>query len=134
MEKENTQKSQDVPSGIKNYFLARGYDYVEFLGNFIMYKVYRARYFNDNAIAPCPTILAKERRFRKCRPGYETHVVYEYLEKEQNNYFKWYLIVIRIRLLIDKILCYILVLLIPHSDYGLLKKIKKISSEVWKTY
>lgn len=134
MEKEKTQKIQDVPSGINTYFLERGYDYVEYLGDFLKYKVYRARFFNENVMAPCPTILAKGHKFRKCRPGYEIQVLYDHLEKGNNSFSILNLLSIHIGLFIDKILCYIMLLLIPHPNYGLIKKIKIISGEVWESY
>lgn len=134
MEKDILIKSQNIPSGINTYFIERGYDYVEYLGDFMKYKVFRARYFNANVIAPCPTILAKGHKFRKCRPGYEIHVVYDYLEKGKKNISMWHLLAIRIGLFFDNILCVIMILLIPDPDYGLLKKIKKISSELWEVY
>lgn len=127
-------KSQDVPSGINTYFLERGYDYVEYLGDFMKYKVYRARFFDDNVLAPWPTILAKGYKFRKCRPGYEVHVVYDNLEKGENKLSACQLLSIRIRLFIDNILWVIMLLLIPDPNYGLLKKIKIISCEVWESY
>ena len=132
MERETIHKSQDVPSGINTYFLERGYDYVEYLGDFMKYKVYRARFFNDNVIAPWPVILAKDYEFRGCRPGYEIHAVFDYLEKGQNNYSMWHLLAIRIGLFVDKMLCNIMLLLIPHPKYGFLKRIKILSSEVWE--
>ena len=134
MEREAIHKSQDVPSGINTYFLERGYDYVEYLGDFMKYKVYRARFFNDKVIAPWPVILAKDYEFRGCRPGYEIHVVFDFLEKGQNNYSMWHLLAIRIGVFVDKILCYIMLLLIPHPKYGLLKRIKLLSSDVWEKY
>ena len=134
MGKETIHKSHDVPSGINNYFLERGYDYVEYLGDFMKYKVYRAGYYNENVLAPLPTILAKGHKFRKCRPGCEKHIVYEYLEKGHNNFSMWHLLSIRIRLFIDNILWGVIALLIPDSNNGLLKKIKIFSSEVWESY
>ena len=134
MEREAIHKSQDVPSGINTYFLERGYDYVEYLGDFMKYKVYRARFFNDNVIAPWPVILAKGHKFRGCRPGYEIHVVFDYLERGQNNYAMWHLLAIRIRLFIDNILCVVMALLIPDPNYGLLKKIKIILNGAWESY
>ena len=134
MEREAIHKSQDVPSGINTYFLERGYDYVEYLGDFMKYKVYRARFFNDNVIAPWPVILAKDYEFRGCRPGYEIHAVFDYLERGQNNYSMWHLLAIRIRLFIDNILCVVMALLIPDPNYGLLKKVKIILSGVWESY
>ena len=134
MERETIHKSHDVPSGINTYFLERGYDYVEYLGDFMKYKVYRARFFNDKVIAPWPVILAKDHKFRKCRPGYEIHVVFDFLEKGQNNYSMWHLLAIRIRLFIDNILCVVMALLIPDPNYGLLKKIKIILNGAWESY
>lgn len=46
----------------------------------------------------------------------------------------WHLLAIRIRLFIDNILWGVMALLIPDSNYGLLKRIKIISSEVWESY
>lgn len=134
MEREAIHKSQDVPSDINTYFLERGYDYVEYLGDFIKHKVYRARFFNDNVLAPWPVILAKSHKFRGCRPGYEIHVIFDYLERRQNNYTMWNLLAVRIRLFIDNILCVVMALLIPDPNYGLLKKIKIILSGVWESY
>lgn len=133
MEREAIHKSQDVPSGINTYFLERGYDYVEYLGD-LKYKVYRARFFSDNVLAPWPTILAKGRKFRMCRPGYEKHVVYDILEKGENKFSACQLLSIRIRLFIDNILCVVMALLIPDPNYGLLKKIKIILSGAWESY
>ena len=134
MGRETIHKSQDVPSGINIFFTERGYDYVEYLGDFMRYKVYRARFFNDNVLAPWPVILAKGQKFRGCRSGYEIHVVFDYLERGQNNYAMWHLLAIRIRLFIDNILCVVMTLLIPDPNYGLLKKVKIILSGVWESY
>lgn len=134
MARDTIQNLKNVPSGINTYFLEKGYDYVEYLGDFMKYKVYRAGYYDENVLAPLPTILAKGNNFRKCRPGYEKHIVYEYLEKNHNNFSMWHLLAIRIRLFIDNILWGVMALLIPDSNYGLLKKIKIISSEVWESY
>ena len=134
MRRDTIHKSQDAPRGINTYFLEGGYDYVEYLGDFLNYKVYRAGFFNDNVLAPWPVILAKDNKFRVCRPGYEKHVVYDYLEKGQNNYTMWNVLAIRIRLFIDNILCVLMALLIPDPHYGLLKKIKIILSGVWESY
>ena len=46
----------------------------------------------------------------------------------------WNLLAIRIRLFVDNILCVVMALLIPDSNYGLLKKIKIILSGVWESY
>ena len=134
MERETIQKSQDVPNGINTYFIERGYDYVEYLGDFMKYKVYRARFFDDNVLAPWPTILANGHKFRECRPGYEIDIVYEYLEQGKKKHSMWHLLAIHIGLFLDYILSVIMVLFIPHPNYGLLKKIKKISSKVWEIY
>ena len=134
MERKTIYKSQDVPSGIDTYFLERGYDFVEYLGDFMKYKVYRAGSFNDNVLAPWPVILAKDHKFRRCRPGCERGVVFDYLEKGQNNYTMWHLLAIRIRLFIDNIICVMMALLIPDSHYGLLKKIKILLSGGWESY
>ncbi len=134
MERETIHKPQDVPSGINTYFLERGYDYVEYLGDFMNYKVYRARFYNDYVIAPWPVILAKDHKFRECRPGYEVHIVFDYLEKEQDNYTMWRLLAIRIRLFFDHILCVVMALIIPDPNYGLFKKIEIILSGVWESY
>lgn len=122
------------PSDINTYFLERGYDYVEYLGDFMKYKVYKASFFNDNVLAPCPVILAKVHKFRGCRPGYEEHIVFDYLKKGQNNYTVWHLFAIRIRLFIDNILCVVMALFIPDSNYGLFKKIVIILSGLWESY
>lgn len=134
MERETIHKPQDVPSGINTYFLERGYNYVEYLGDFMNYKVYRARFYNDNVIAPWPVILAKDHKFRECRSGYEVHIVFDYLEKEQDNYTMWRLLAIRIRLFFDHILCVVMALIIPDPNYGLFKKIEIILSGVWESY
>lgn len=135
MKRENIHDLHDVPSGIETFFTEEGvYDYVEYLGDFLKYKVYRARFFNDNVLAPWTTILAKEHKFRGCRPGYEMHIVYDYLEKGKNNYSVFQLLLFRIRLFIDYILCVLMALLIPDSNYGLRKKIKIISGDVWESY
>lgn len=134
MERETVHKSQDVPISIETHFTEGVYDYVEYLGDFMKYKVYRARFFDDDVFTPFITILAKGYKFRKCRPGYEMHIVYDYLEKGICNFSMWHLLSIRIRLFIDKVFCYIMALLIPDHNYGLLKKIKIISSKIRELY
>ena len=80
-------------------------------------------------------IFAEGRKFRMCRPGYEKYVVYDILEKGENKFFVCQIISIRTRLSIDNILCIVMTLLIPDSNYGLLKKIIKIIlSGVWESY
>ena len=69
MERETIHKSQDVPSGIETYFVEGGYDYVEYLGDFMTYKVFRARYYDENALVEFPTILAKNHKCRSVGQG-----------------------------------------------------------------
>ena len=134
MERETIHKSQDVPSGFETYFVERGYDYVEYLGDFMTYKVYRARYYDENALVEFPAILAKDHKFRRCRSGYEKHIVLDYLKKGKDNYTMWHLLAIRIGLFVDMVLCYMMALLFPHPEYSILKRIKTFSSEDWKEY
>lgn len=46
----------------------------------------------------------------------------------------WHLLAIHIGLFLDYILSVIMILLIPHPNYGLLKKSKKTLCEVWEIY
>ena len=111
-------------SYITDYFKNRGFDYVEYLGEFFGYKVYRACYDCEDVLAPIPTILVKNNKFRYCRYGYETRVVYDYLEKGKESYSRWKIASIRISLFFDKLLTFIIVLLIPDKEYGFEDKIK----------
>lgn len=111
-------------SYLTDYFKNRGFDYVEYLGEFLVCRVYRACYNSEEVLAPIPTILAKNNKFRKCRDGYEKRVVYDYLENGKENFSKWQLTSIRIRLFFNNILTNIIVLLIPDEEYGLMDKIK----------
>ena len=63
-------------------------------------------------------------QFRYCRYGYETRVVYDYLEKGKESYSRWKIASIRISLFFDKLLTFIIVLLIPDKEYGFEDKIK----------
>lgn len=114
----------DVLSYLSDYFKDRGFDYVEYLGEFLGYKVYRACYNSEYVLAPIPTILVKNKRFRCCRDGYEKRVIYDYFEKGKKNYSKWKLAAIRIRLFFDKLFFFIIVFLIPDKKYGLMDRIK----------
>ena len=114
----------DVLSYLSDYFKDRGFDYVEYLGEFFRYKVYRACYDSEDVLAPIPTILVKNNKFRGCRDGYEKRIVYDYLEKGKENYSKWQLATIRIRLFFDKLIIAIIVLIIPNKGYGLMDKLK----------
>ena len=114
----------DVLSYLSDYFKDRGFDYVEYLGEFFGYKVYRACYDSEDVLAPIPTILVKNNKFRGCRDGYEKRIVYDYMEKGKENYSKWQLATIRIRLFFDKLIIAIIVLIIPNKGYGLMDKLK----------
>jgi hypothetical protein len=114
----------DVLSYLSDYFKDRGFDYVEYLGEFLGCRVYRACYNSEDVIAPIITILVKNNRFRNCRDGYEKRVIYDYFEKGKENYSKWQLESIRIRLFFDKLFFTIIVLLIHDKKYGLMDKIK----------
>lgn len=111
-------------SYLSDYFKDRGFDYVEYLGEFLEYRVYRACYNSEDVLAPIPTILVKNNKFRGCRDGYEKRVVYDYLEKGKEGYSKWQLASIRISLFFDKLFTVIIVLLIPDKEYGFVDKIK----------
>ncbi len=114
----------DVLSYLSDYFKDRGFDYVEYLGEFLGCRVYRACYNSEDVIAPIITILVKNNRFRNCRDGYEKRVIYDYFEQGKENYSKWQLESIRIRLFFDKLFFTIIVLLIHDKKYGLMDKIK----------
>ena len=111
-------------SYLTDYFKNRGFDYMEYLGEFLGYRVYRACYNSEVVFAPIPTILVKNNKFRGCRDGYEKRVIYDYFEKGKENHSKWQLAAIRIRLFFDKLFFTIIVLLIPDKEYGLMDKIK----------
>ena len=111
-------------SYLTDYFKNRGFDYVEYLGEFLGCRVYRACYNSEDVIAPIFTILVKNNRFRNCIDGYEKRVIYDYFEKGKENHSKWQLAAIRIRLFFDKLFFTIIVLLIPDKEYGLMDKIK----------
>ena len=114
----------DVLSYLSDYFKDRGFDYVEYLGEFLGCRVYRACYNSEDVIAPIFTILVKNNRFRNSRDGYEKRVIYDYFEKGKENYSKWQLATIRIRLFFDKLIIAIIVLIIPNKGYGLMDKLK----------
>lgn len=114
----------NILSYLSDYFKDRGFDYVEYLGDFFGYKVYRACYDSKEVLAPISTILVKNNKLQKCRDGYEKRVVYDYLEKGKESYSKWQLATIRIRLFFDRLFTNIIVLLIPDKEYGLIDKIK----------
>jgi hypothetical protein len=111
-------------SYLSDYFKDKGFDYVEFLGEFFRYKVYRACYDSEEVLAPIPTILVKNNKFRCCRYGYETRVVYDYLEKGKESYSRWQIASIRMSLFFDKLFTFIIVLLIPNKEFGFVDKIK----------
>ena len=52
----------DVLSYLSDYFKDRGFDYVEYLGEFFGYKVYRACYNSEVVFAPIPTHFSKEQQ------------------------------------------------------------------------
>ncbi len=114
----------DVLSYLSDYFKDRGFDYVEYLGEFLGYKVYRACYDSEEVLAPIPTILVKNNKFRNCKDGYEKRVVYEYLKKGKESYSKWLLAINRIKLFYNNLLTNIIILLIPDEEYGLMEKFK----------
>ena len=87
----------------------------EYIGLVIIAKQYSRQFL---------PILVKSNKFRGCRDGYEKRIVYDYLEKGKENYSKWQLAAIRIRLFFDKLFFTIIVLLIPDKEYGLMDKIK----------
>lgn len=111
-------------SYLSDHFKERGFDYVEYLGEFLRYKVYRACYDSEDVLAPIPAILVKNNKYRYCRNGYEKKVVYDYLKKGKESYSIWQLATIRIRLFLNKLFIAFIVLLLPDEKYGLMDKIK----------
>lgn len=81
MARDTIQNLKNVPSDINTYFLEKGYDYVEYLGDFMKYKVYRAGYYDENVLAHCQLSLQKGTIFESVGQGMKNILYMNILKK-----------------------------------------------------